>query len=241
MSYAAISEDRRSGTDAAREILKTTHQRMEKTSNGKISYDQFYPLDLQFIAQEVLGWNVEFVENVGFGVGYGLGLTPIGGACDFSSKTIRISVDKIRESERNFTLAHEIGHVVMHHSSPRCLDVFSLRPRSVLSKHLINPNPQEQKMEREANTFAASLLMPAKAVARYFENIFQIGSLYFDSPTCRASVSASQPGGQGADAYNVARVLSTVKRDPSQRCLTEIFSVSQSAMARRLLELRLVY
>lgn len=65
------------------------------------------------------------------------------------------------ESQRRFSLAHLFGHFVMHQGlSPLFVDF--VKPRESKS------GSQTQLMEREANEFAAELLMPEKVLRERF-------------------------------------------------------------------------
>jgi len=77
-----------------------------------------------------------------------------------------------RPEVQNFTVAHELGHFVLHKAHLAQCDIFDGRmnrempsakePFSYLA-------PQDQQMEVEANLFAASLLMPSNQFKPAFE------------------------------------------------------------------------
>lgn len=60
---------------------------------------------------------------------------------------------------RNFTLAHELGHYVLHNGTHLRID-----------KYNYAVNSQESKEETEANYFAASLLMPKELFLKVFSD-----------------------------------------------------------------------
>ncbi|UPK67946.1 ImmA/IrrE family metallo-endopeptidase [Chitinophaga filiformis] len=60
---------------------------------------------------------------------------------------------------RRFTLAHEIGHYICHVKQGDGSRVFVDKDFKVMFRSK-SPEPGEIRMEREANAFAASLLMP---------------------------------------------------------------------------------
>lgn len=71
---------------------------------------------------------------------------------------------------QNFTVAHEIGHLLLHDQAQLQVDhEFRVRLRNDLSSQGTNES------EREANFFAASLLMPKKFLAKDLD-----GKEYFD-------------------------------------------------------------
>jgi Zn-dependent peptidase ImmA (M78 family) len=62
---------------------------------------------------------------------------------------------------QRFTIAHEIGHFVLHHS---VRDVFIDKQYVAVYKRDANSSQGEYKYEVEANRFAAALLMPESLV-----------------------------------------------------------------------------
>ncbi|NGM62691.1 ImmA/IrrE family metallo-endopeptidase [Sphingobacterium sp. SGG-5] len=64
---------------------------------------------------------------------------------------------------KRFTIAHELGHYILHK------DQGSMFMDKVLyRKNSDDYNVKDEKLEREANYFAANLLMPEKAVRKLF-------------------------------------------------------------------------
>lgn len=72
--------------------------------------------------------------------------------------------DSLDKYDKRFTCAHELGHAFMH---PRLNTPF-MRRNTFLSI---------DKKEREANRFAAELLIPDEAIAES-NNIYELASLY---------------------------------------------------------------
>lgn len=69
---------------------------------------------------------------------------------DGSGPTILINPKRTSETGRNFTLAHEFAHYVLHENQEKFrIDLFDYAE-----------NTLESRQETEANYFAASLLMP---------------------------------------------------------------------------------
>ncbi len=67
-------------------------------------------------------------------------------------------------TRQNFTLAHELGHFILHDQERLHVDhEFHVRLRSDLSSQGIDED------EREANWFAAALLMPKQFIAKDLE------------------------------------------------------------------------
>lgn len=82
--------------------------------------------------------------------------------------------EKEPENRRRFTIAHEIGHYVLHPSSLLHYD----RPEAVhfRAKNILGPE------EREANYFAAELLMPeellTKCIAAGMDSVPELASRF---------------------------------------------------------------
>ncbi len=73
---------------------------------------------------------------------------------------------------RRFTIAHELGHWVMHREGQQSL--FCRRaviaPEDGDFEAARAKRPELPAIEREANAFAAELLMPASAIAHHYRN-----------------------------------------------------------------------
>jgi Zn-dependent peptidase ImmA (M78 family) len=90
------------------------------------------------------------------------------------------SADRMR-----FTLAHELGHLVMHHDQPT------------------------QTMEQEANEFASALLMPTRDIRPYFARRIDLRLLAELKPVWRVSMASllMRARSLGLLAYNQERYL----------------------------------
>src|SRR5205085_8276692 len=75
-----------------------------------------------------------------------------------------VVAQKFKVEWRRFTAAHEIGHWILHPS------VVSLRERPLTGAERANPSRPAE--EREADIFAAELLMPRKVLTEYFTRHF---------------------------------------------------------------------
>ncbi len=164
-----------------------------------------------------------------------------------------ILADSNRESDAhrfNFTLAHELFHAVEH--LPRVpketipplarmqvfIDAEHARRQSAAEKAVkswanngIGPrglSTNEDWREWQANTFAASLLMPSWAVVREFRQ--RIGA-------DKIEVSVPNNGREAALVLAGERIFDSTIYEQS---LAELFDVSRQAMAIRLLQLELV-
>jgi Zn-dependent peptidase ImmA (M78 family) len=103
------------------------------------------PVPVESIAEDLLGLAVEQVEMVGSGM-----LLP-------SERRILVNAGEPQTRQR-FTVAHELGHWICHaQERPEAAPAYCRADE-------IGPDPQAKVREREANIFAAELLMPENAV-----------------------------------------------------------------------------
>lgn len=147
------------------------------------------------------------------------GLYDIAGLLDRKQKLIRVS-RSLPAPKKRFTIAHELGHLLLHPDLVMHRD----RPLDDYSK----ANNSADPIEKQANLFAAFFLMPAKLVIEAFE--LRFGSIPFAHMTKAGSLRDRAFHFANAEAYAGQRFNS----------LTSLFGVSPSAMAYRLLELRLI-
>lgn len=92
----------------------------------------------------------------------------ISGLFLISENTPVISYNSNEDSKRiRFTIAHELGHYILHSSEqPFFLD----KSPKVMYRNTASSTGEFLK-EREANAFAASLLMPSKLIESEIENL----------------------------------------------------------------------
>lgn len=157
----------------------------------------------------------------------------VSGEIDRDSNKIWLSKQEPYIS-RKFTLAHELGHALMHaqtglHRDPRPQDRENFRRESI---------------EREADKFASYLLLPEKLVRTEFKNIFMVdefvltdNSIYALNPSNNEKINSQIQSRRGlsrflaqTETYNGLHFLS----------LSDRFGVSIEAMAIRLEELKIV-
>ena len=97
-----------------------------------------------------------------------------------------IVLNKEQPADRmRFTLAHEVGHLVMHHDQPT------------------------QSMEQEANEFASALLLPARDIRSSFSRRIDLRLLAELKPVWRVSMASllMRARSLGLLAYNQERYL----------------------------------
>lgn len=237
-------EPRVNARQSARNVLFQLYEHL-----GHPPFEKFYPVKLADIIKTVLGWNLEEVPSIGQAK-YGdiFSGESVLGKIELGKKLITINVGDTSKEIRNFTLAHEIGHLVLHQASISCHGGSALRKRSVRRLKFENHDESALRQEREADVFASELLMPEKAVRKQFHFTFSreairsqstfIQKLYErqmgDSIRRRASIDQSSP-------IAVARYIANYKSDPDMLPLTEFFGVSRDAMSYRLVELELIF
>lgn len=84
-----------------------------------------------------------------------------------------IGVNALHHNNRKrFTIAHEIGHFLLHKNENTFLDHHE---NFDMVKFRKNSSPKTQE-EREANCFAAALLMPAKLLKKNFVSLQEVMS-----------------------------------------------------------------
>ncbi len=95
--------------------------------------------------------NVEIVE---------IDLAAISGAAVIKGSSKAILIDKrLSESRKRFTLAHELGHIMLHPEKRLNVDV-----TPIVHFRDKNSATTQYKKEIEANFFAGELLMPEKLI-----------------------------------------------------------------------------
>ena len=182
---------------------------------------------------ELLGFSVEAHETLGYLIGEG-GRTKVAGVIDGHNHTVRYS-RAFRRPVQRFTLAHEIGHVVLH--SP----MTQHRDRPV---HGAGGQPRRCPKEAEADLFAAQLLMPKEWVRESFRRRFLTSQFELNDATAFALSRANvcDVRHEFTSRRTGARKLATAIHFNGDffESLCEQFGVSPEAMAIRLEELDLL-
>lgn len=163
------------------------------------------------------------------------GGTATAGMLDRRNKAVLLSYRQQFE-ELRFTAAHEVGHYLLHP------DQLLFRDRSLSSQGGSGRPP----MEREADAFAASFLMPPKLLLSAFLARFpdhdppltNTGSVCFALGGQESLRLANLSHGSREFAIAVARARSYGGRH--FKSLAELFIVSPTAMAIRLQDMQLV-
>ena len=113
------------------------------------------PVPVEVIAEQYLGYDIDIVDD-------GLFSDPdyLGGII-FDRNLIQVNAAvEANEGRYNFTLAHEIGHHVLHR------DIYLAARDDQPCEILCREMGEKPLIEYQADRFAAALLMPAEAVIR---------------------------------------------------------------------------
>lgn len=105
------------------------------------------------------------LEDLGVEVRYVLLEEHISGSVVFNADSTIVLVNQDHSKYRQrFTLAHELGHILLHKGTkPVMIDSKQVEWRRE------NANPEDFYQEVEANVFAANLLMPEESIYEYLE------------------------------------------------------------------------
>lgn len=225
----------------AREVLLQLYSLYYEENGQYLAPDDFFPVDINKIISSVMHWQCERVADIG--------CDPAGqrlrGHCDYDNKRISIASDGIRPEEQVFTLAHEIGHALLH-ANEAGTAAGSARKRSIRRVESATSTEREKKREREANLFASELLMPEKAVRDYFFRIFGRKDIWVGSSKAQKVITGGNPHpsrftGTIRNAAEASPYFADYREVETGSSLREIFGVSRAAMSVRLLELKLLF
>ncbi len=225
----------------ARDLLLGLYRKYYEESGTYLHPDDFFPVDIQKIISSVMNWELEVVSDIGCD-DYGQKLR---GHCDYNQKRILIASDDISPGEKVFTIAHEIGHAILHENA-YCTAPGSARKRAIHRVDKVMTTDKERRMEREADLFAAEILMPEKAVRDHFIKIFGRKELWIGSMKAQKIITdfinkSKNNGKNLKNAKDFSPYFADYKNTKSNPSLREFFGVSSAAISRRLLELGLLY
>jgi Zn-dependent peptidase ImmA (M78 family) len=216
----------------AHKLLMMIYESMKK-SGHPTDFESFYPIDLNAVVR-LLGWEVDRVQEAVY-----VGSERSDGTIDFDNKKITLSFSGIPEGRQNYSLAHEIGHIMLHGKEgiQTMLRAHSIREMGIF------PLNYPIEYEVEADRFAKELLMPRRAVRRRFCELFGCKQIVAGTSIAFSivnSILSRNPRRQKMDVSDLAREVARYAPDPQLGSLSDFFDVSIQAMAYRLKELRLV-
>jgi Zn-dependent peptidase ImmA (M78 family) len=232
--------DRRQGfvREQARQLTIALWRHEQHREGRPLTALELLPIDPRAIARDLLGLTIEEPEEIGLHTSTNHLRIEIAGLLDRSEKKLVVARRGLKPETRRFTIAHEIKHYVLDREQIAFRD----SPRTDAELR----NSRVSVREREADIFAAELLMPSKTLKEVFYRLFpgpihgteiteNLAILLTDGKL-RASELTSMPLKERAEL--VARASSIVFRD--FRSLVDIFLVSPTAMAIQLYDLGLV-
>lgn len=194
--------------------------------------DAMKVLNPKDVLQKVLGYTFRQPDSLGM-LTIGTELFEVAGLIDKNQGLVSVS-KQFPEEVINFTVAHELGHLILHEQA------VLHRDRPIDGSSSI---PKDQ-IEQQADKFAAYFLMPASVVKDAFYEIFQIKKLNINQSTVLALRGGNlhefkvKCKDQRGFAMEVAKA--EYYGGKSFNSLAKIFKVSVGAMAIRLIELELV-
>lgn len=133
------------------------------SSDRGVALDNYIdPIDIL----EYLGYDIDYVQ----GKYSSSGENVVYGALHVDQKVVEINNDvSFNEGMENFTVAHEIGHIVLH------ADGTDQNQNEKTCSLSINEN--RSSIEKEADKFAGYLLMPTEKIIKAFKKVHR-GPLY---------------------------------------------------------------
>lgn len=125
------------------------------------------PVPVERVATSLLGLFVDEADDLRTLPGAPADQGRLSGMLDAEEMVVWVDRGEARRSpgRRRFTIAHEIGHLVLH--VPVVKEVFYDRPADIREVDDGPPGeelPELRRREREANVFARELLMPERLV-----------------------------------------------------------------------------
>jgi hypothetical protein len=183
-------------------------------------------------AIELMGYRLEMSDGLGFWQAR-KGQQEVAGLIDRSMRVVRLS-RQFPGPSMAFTLAHELGHAVLH---PEGSGVHRDRSRDRAGGSM---NPEEA----EADRFAVHFLMPERLVRERFEACFGSSPFNLTEETAFALRMGNLDAAEGrfSTRRSLSRHLADVEQFDTRHfpSLATVFGVSVTTMAIRLEELDLV-
>jgi IrrE N-terminal-like domain/TIR domain len=217
-------------------LLRTLSERREELWAGSPPLDFLDLIDPRVIVTKFLGVRYSEPMEIPSSVGHG----KIAGFIDREKGEVAVA-QNLKSEVRRFTAAHEIGHWILHPGTKYFRDA----PTDG------GDRDQERPVEeREADLFAAALLMPEDLVRKQFRRHFGVDTLA-DAPV-NEDLASLLSFGTGKEREIKPSTFKTTRdiakwaarcfslRTQGSTSLANLFKVSVGAMAIRLEELRLV-
>lgn len=143
---------------AAQALLRDFEERYEAVAP---------PVPVERVAGSLLGLFIDEADDIRTLPGAPTDQGRLSGMLDAEEMVIWVDRNEARRSpgRRRFTIAHEIGHLLLH--VPSVKEAFHDRPADIREFEDAPPGeelPELRQREREANVFARELLMPEQLV-----------------------------------------------------------------------------
>ncbi len=185
-----------------------------------------------FALEKLLDYKIVRRESLGMYNIYGESVE-VAGIIDNKNKAIGIS-EKFSPEVQNFTLAHELGHALLHRETglhrDRAMDGSGVAPR--------------ESIELQADKFATYFLMPEKQVKKLFQEMFYMDkfSINEDNVFALTGGSVNLFRSKLKSPRDLSRMISSAESfyGAPFKSIAKVFNVSVEAMAIRLEELGLV-
>jgi Zn-dependent peptidase ImmA (M78 family) len=191
-----------------------------KKRDPNITLRSYFPVNLR-LAATLLNWEIAEVD----GIGYTAVNECAHGKCDPKTRTISVDLN-LSDPVKRYTIAHELGHVLLHEKV--------LQLRIMPTGRRVAPDPKDKLIEKQADMFAANLLMPRWAVTRVLHELLGGESL---QPVSSKGMLICGAVSDPREHANALAAHSFKVDDGPNLSLTTFFGVSKPAMAIRLLEL----
>jgi Zn-dependent peptidase ImmA (M78 family) len=227
-----LPEKRRSYNDdeietIATNLLRETYRQRHLLWDGVPPKSPFKQISPTTILKGI-GYSTEIHESLDIAEDAGGAEFSVAGIFDRDNKRVLIS-QTFPPHIRHFTLAHELGHAVLHQGQGMHRD----RP--------VDGITQRSGAEREADKFAVCITMPAKLVRKVFNDRFLIFPFLL-TPETEFALFGLNHNVKLKSIRDLSRHMAKARAFNRQNfpSLAEQFNVSVEAMAIRLEELGLV-
>ncbi|MEQ9078129.1 MAG: ImmA/IrrE family metallo-endopeptidase [Sandaracinaceae bacterium] len=217
------------------EIARRLHLALWSQRSALLPDGEVTPLDVVDPSRALRSLGFDVLEDGSLGdVDVDGELLAVAGLLDRDNSRVSISLRFPADIQR-FTLAHELGHVVLHQGSGLHRD------RGLDGAPGSRPSSPE---ESEANFFAAAFLMPAKLVRAEFRARFATEHFVMTEEAAfglgNAATEEAHRGRKATPALSRRLAGAEHFHGTPFPSLAQRFQVSESAMAIRLRELELV-
>src|SRR5258706_8217383 len=166
MSTTIYNRAKQEAESALHRLLKEMKDSTSLGEQQRIDPERFFPVEPRRLI-ELNGWTVSSVAMVG----HTTTGEELAAKCNNDEKKIFVLRTLSPEVTR-YTLAHELGHALLHTDIPDCNGGQRARVMSMLNASKRKNALQYSETEKEAEIFARELLMPERAVRRKFRELF---------------------------------------------------------------------